>query len=226
MEYQRYILGNRACAKGLIYANFAKDKERWLIKDVSSLVRGLSPQWLSIGVDFGGNGSNTAFVCTLLANQYAYVVPLFDDEIDMSGGESDVKEFRERFKTFLQMCIDSHIAPVRYIFGDNADTVMINEIKGIVKELHKADVIRVLGSSKETINQRIKTKQMLLSRDHWLVSDNCKYVIGSTETVVWDGRTGHEDERLDNGTTDIDIADAEEYSWSAFMDKIIQRNQK
>ena len=67
---------------------------------------------------------------------------------------------------------------------------------------------------------------MLLSRDHWLVSDNCKYVIGSTETVVWDGRTGHEDERLDNGTTDIDIADAEEYSWSAFMDKIIQRNQK
>ena len=226
MEYQRYIMGNRACAKGLIYANFAKDKERWLIKDVSSLVRGLSPQWLSIGVDFGGNGSNTAFVCTLLANQYAYVVPLYDDEIDMSGGESDVKEFRERFKTFLQMCIDSHIAPVRYIFGDSADTVMINEIKGIVKELHKADVIRVLGSSKETINQRIKTKQMLLSRDHWLVADNCQYVIGSTETVVWDGRTGHEDERLDNGTTDIDIADAEEYSWSAFMDKIIQRNQK
>ena len=124
------------------------------------------------------------------------------------------------------MCIDSHSSQVRNIFGDNADTVMINEIKSIVKELHKADVIRVLGSSKETIKQRIKTKQMLLSRGHWLVSDKCKYVIGSTETVVWDGRDGHEDERLDNGTTDIDIADAEEYSWSAFMDKIIQRNQK
>ena len=140
----------------------------------------------------------------------------------MKGGNSDVVEFHERFKSFLLTVISFNLGVVRYVYGDSADPVMINEIRSVIKELSMYNQIRVLNCQKHTIKKRITAKQSMLARRHWLVNKSCKYVIGSTEHQVWDSRPGHEDERLDNGSVDIDIADAEEYSWSAFLEKIIK----
>lgn len=222
VEYQRGILGNRACSDGLIFTLFAKDSSVWTLNDLNEALKGINVQFISIGVDFGGNGSNTAFCATLICNNYHLVIPFYDDEIDMKGGNSDVLEFHKRFKDFLQVVISMNLGVVRYVFGDCADPVMINEIRSVVKELSLFNQIRVLDCQKHTIKKRISAKQSMLARKHWLVSKSCKYVIGSTEHQVWDSRPGHEDERLDNGSVDIDMADAEEYSWSAFIDKIIK----
>lgn len=223
MEYQRYILGNRACAEGLIFSNFAKDKSRWVVTDLSKFSQGIRKQFISIGVDFGGNGSATAFVASMFFNNYEGVCVVASGKMDMTGGEMDAHDFHVKFKSFVEFVLAMDICPVRYAFGDNADPVMINEMRNVIKELRLAGQIRVLGSEKHTIKKRIDTKKAMLAMNRWFVYRGAKSVIASTETQVWDNRAGHEDERLDNGSIDIDTADAEEYSWSGFMGKIIAR---
>ena len=117
------------------------------------------------------------------------------------------------------------IAKVQYIFGDSADTVMVNEIKEVVKSLKKFNQISIKGSQKYTIKKRIDTKKSLMARNHWFVYKDATHVIDSTESQVYDNRDGHEDERLDNGTVDIDTADAEEYSWSGWLPLLINNNK-
>lgn len=219
--YRRDILGQRACAQGLIFTLFASNTDSWVVKDLPEFIKTVSPQFISIGVDFGGNGSNTTFVATLFFNNYRGVCIIADDKIDMSSGESDSLEFRDRLQDFLSMVIGYGLAPVKYIYGDSADTVMCNDIRYVVKKMRLANQIRVLGSVKRTILERIKAKRVMMSSRHWFVYKNARNVIKSTSTQVWDSRDGHEDERLDNGSVDIDTADAEEYSWSAFMDKLV-----
>lgn len=221
MEYQRYIMGNRACAEGLIFRNFAKDKSPWIVDDLSKFCQSVQKQFISIGVDFGGNGSDTTFVATLFYNNYHGICIVASDKLIMAGGESDAKDFNNKFKEFILFVSSLGICPIRYAFGDCADPVMISEMRNVVKELKLVNRIRVLDCQKHTIKKRIDTKKVLMSTMHWFVYKDAITVIESTETQVWDNREGHEDERLDNGSVDIDTADAEEYSWSGFLDKLI-----
>lgn len=221
MEYQRYILGNRACAEGLIFSNFAKDKLPWIVDDLSKFCQSVQKQFISIGVDFGGNGSDTTFVATLFYNNYHGICIVASDKLIMAGGESDAKDFHNKFKEFILFVSSLGICPIRYAFGDCADPVMVSEMRNVVKELKLVNQIRVLDCQKHTIKKRIDTKKVLMSTMHWFVYKDAITVIESTETQVWDNREGHEDERLDNGSVDIDTADAEEYSWSGFLDKLI-----
>lgn len=220
--YQRDILGNRACAQGIIFQSFAKTPGEWIVNDLSSFLADKTPQFISIGVDFGGNGSDTSFVATLFYNNYHGVVIIADDKIDMSSGSVNSFEFRDRLLNFLMSVIAIGVAQIRYIYCDSADTVMKNDVKWVWKQLKMANSCRIIGSKKDKIRNRINCKNILISSKHWHVMKNCVNVINSTSTQVWDSRDGHEDERLDNGSVDIDTADAEEYSWSAFMDKLIQ----
>ena len=222
MEYQRYILGNRACAEGLIFSLFAKDKSNWIVNDFNEYVRLHSTQFISIGVDFGGNGSNTTFVATLFSNNYKDLLVIKDAKLVMKGGEKDAEDFHKACKEFIQSLLSFTTIPVRYCWGDCADPVMINEVRNVIKELNKVGIIRVLDSKKWTIKKRIDTKKLLIAKKHWSVLSSCENVINSTSTQVWNSKEGHEDERLDDGTADIDTADAEEYSWSGFMEKLIK----
>lgn len=221
MEYQRYIMGNRACAEGLIFSNFAKDKSPWIVDDLSKFCQSVQKQFISIGVDFGGNGSDTTFVATLFYNNYHGICIVASDKLIMAGGESDAKDFHNKFKDFILFVSSLGICPIRYAFGDCADPVMVSEMRNVVKKLKLVNQIRVLDCQKHTIKKRIDTKKVLMSTMHWFVYKDAITVIESTETQVWDNREGHEDERLDNGSVDIDTADAEEYSWSGFLDKLI-----
>lgn len=223
MEYQRYILGNRACAEGLIFGQFAKNKERWIVNDLQAVINDANRgrKFVSIGVDFGGNGSDTAFVASLIYNNYHNICVLASDKLDMSGGDKTSRDFRESFKSFLQKVIGLGVAPVLYAFGDCADTVMVNEMRQVTKELGIYGKPEICNSQKHTIKKRIDAKKTLMAVGHWSVYKDAESVISSTELQVWDSRKGHEDERLDNGTVDIDTSDAEEYSWSAFLDDLL-----
>lgn len=206
--YRRDILGDRACSEGLIFGMFAKDKSKWVINDLDEFKKGIKPQFISIGIDFGGNGSNTTFVASVLYNNFHGVFPVASDILDMSGGDKDVKDFREKLRQFILFVQVLDIVRIGYIWGDSEETVMINEIKSLLKEMKLYNQIRVLGSKKHTIKKRIQTKEAMMSVGHWHVYKDCESVIKSTETQVWDSREGHEDERLDNGSVDIDTADA------------------
>lgn len=225
MEYQRYILGNRAAAEGLIFKQFALNKDRWVVNDLTEFFKGIKKQFISVGVDFGGNGSNTTMVASLIFNNFSGILVLKSDLIDMSDGESTVQIFNERLQKFIKEVEAMKIAEIKYLFADNADTVMVNECKQVLKQLKMYGKITVQGSHKHTIKKRIDTKRSLMIRNRWFVYKEAKTVIDSTETQVYDNREGHEDERLDNGSIDIDTADAEEYSWSAWLPKFIANNK-
>lgn len=225
MEYQRYILGNRAAAEGLIFKFFALDNSKWVVNDLKEFLKGIRPQFISIGVDFGGHGSNTAFVASLIYNNFSGIIILKDDLIDMSDGESTVQVFNERLKNFIESVNALNVGKIMYIFGDSADTVMINEIKSTITSLKLRGQIRIQGSQKYTIKKRIDTKKSLMARGRWYVYKDAVHVIESTGSQVYDNRAGHEDERLDNGTIDIDTADAEEYSFSGWLPKFINNNK-
>lgn len=226
--YKRDILGERACSSGLIFTGFASEQNKWVVSDLKTFASAITPQFISVGVDFGGCGSNTTFVATLVYNNYGGLLVVADDKIDMSSGLSDVDEFRSRLKDFIVFvnALMKGIAEVRYIFGDNADTVMVNEIRKVVRVLNLANQIRVQGCFKATIKERIKAKGALMSSNAWRVYRQASNVINSTATQVWNSDDGHEDERLDDGSVDIDTADAEEYSWSTFLKKLIDRSRR
>ena len=220
--YQRDILGNRACAEGLIFGMFARNKAPWVITSLEEYREKHFPNYIALGVDFGGNGSNTAFCATLFSDGLKHIMPLVDDEIDMSGNESDVKSFRSRLKDFITLVRAMNVAAIRYIYCDDADSVMVREVTGVVREMHLSDVIEVVGAEKGRIKNRISAKRVLMSCKNWQVFHLAEHVIKSTSSQVWDSRPGHEDQRLDNGSVDIDIADAEEYSWSWCIDELLR----
>lgn len=220
MEYQRYILGNRACAEGLIFTSFAKDPAHWIVRNRDEFMRGIHKQFISIGVDFGGNGSATTFVASLVYNGFRGIFIIASSRLDMSGENTDMKYITDEFEDFITYVRALDIAPIRAVYGDSAEQVMLATLRNCLKNMHLGN-IPVYGSKKERILDRINCKKIMMESDRWFVDETAKTVIKSTQTQVWDIRPDHMDERLDNGTVDIDTADAEEYSWSAFMRRLL-----
>jgi hypothetical protein len=60
-----------------------------------------------------------------------------------------------------------------------------------------------------------------MSQERFYVLDRCKNVIGSLSEQIWNPKITDKDERLDDGTCDIDTADALEYSFSKFIKPLI-----
>lgn len=224
MEYKRFILGERAAATGIIFREFALNRAKWVVNDLKEFLQDKQVQFLSIGVDFGGNKSNTTFVATAVYNNFSGVIIVASDIMVMAGGEADAAEFRKRFKAFIERVIALNIAPIKYAFGDCADRVMIAEMRNVKREMGAG--FKVLDSVKRTIIERIKVKKMLISLGKWFVFAGAKSVIDSTSTQVWNPADGHEDERLDDGSCDLDTEDGEEYSWSCFIPQLIANSTR
>ena len=220
VAYRRGVMGERAVADGLIFHQFGAERERWIrpVNDLASL----PCEYYTIGIDFGKSKSNTAFAATKILQGYKGVAIVADDEIEMKGGGLDSTELRRRFQLFYKKAVAlKSNKRLSVIYCDSAEPVMITEIRNALKEIGVTNV-EVKGSVKGTVKDRIDCKDILLNHNRWLVADTCGYVIESTATQVWDSRPNHEDERLDDGTCDIDIADAEEYSWSRFIKALLR----
>lgn len=226
VEYRRYILGERCAASGLIFKDFALHKEKYIVNDLDEFLKGVKPQFGCIGIDFGGNGSNTAYTYTLFLNNYSSIIIIADDLLDMSDGNSTVADFDKKLEEFINRVNKIGVGKILYLFADNADTVMVNQCKQVIKRMGLYGQIKIMGSQKHTIKKRIDTKTLLMNRGKWFVYKDALNTIDSTSTQVYDDREGHEDERLDNGTVNIDSADSEEYSWSAFLGKLLYNIDK
>ena len=221
--YRRDILGDRASANGLIFKLFATNTDEYILKEIPEL----QGNWfISIGIDFGGNGSNTAFCATLIKLDWALVIPLVDDEIDMSDqSNATVGVYRSRLTQFVERVkLYKPNILIKYTFCDSADTVMVNETRALMRKISPATSVG--GCEKWTIKDRIRLESALLYLGHLKVYKDCTYLIKSLGSQVYNTKEGHEDERLDDGTCDVDIADASEYSWSKFYRQLTAANVK
>lgn len=210
-EYRRKILGIRCPTDGLIFQTYADNPEKYMVSKKYSGVK-----FISIGVDFGGNGSRTTFVASAIIGNYQSVGVIADYKMQGGKGTIDPDRLNRELIDFYNYV--RHEYPnqkILYIDCDNEEQTLINGIRLAFARLHIKVIVR--DCYKGTINSRIYALNGLISQGRFFVHESCKHVNDSLCTQVWDTKKVTEDVRLDDGTCDIDTADALEYSFSRFI---------
>lgn len=206
--YQRFILGLWAAAEGTIYRLFADDPDRYTI-DVAPPI-----QFAIIGVDFGGNGSATAFICNGITPGFREVVTL--DEHYHKGVQSP-QELERDFVGFVRRCQSKYRVYTAYC--DSAEQTLIEGLRwAAVRERLPIEVVNAI---KGPINDRIRFYSALMGADRYKIMRHCKHLKEAFQTAVWSDKDKTKDIRLDDGSRNIDSLDALEYSTEAFMQDII-----
>lgn len=211
--YKRFILGLWTAAAGVIYQEFADDKDQYIADAIPPIWYG------TIGVDFGGNGSAHAFVLTGFTRGYKDVIVLKEYYHDnKKDGKLNPQELTDAFVQFVREC--RKICPIYEAFCDSAEQTLI---EGFRYAIIRAGIpIDVKNALKGAINERIALYNSLIAQKRFSVYKGCHAVISALEQAVY--KDGLTDERLDNGTTNIDSLDAMEYSTESVASAIMGRN--
>lgn len=198
--YKRDILGQRIQAEGIIYRTFLEHKERYILKNLDNFE--LNSIWY--GVDFGGTGSATTFVAVGLANGYRDVIVL---ESERHKEELEPSTLEQKYCDFVEYCFDKYKI-VGYTYCDSAEQVLIRGIRNSVQERGTQTIVK--NAIKMPIIDRIRLVVKLIGTGRFWVLEDAKTVINALCNALWNSKKS--DERLDDGTTDIDTLDALEYA--------------
>lgn len=204
--YDRYVRGMWVAAEGIVYKDFANDTEKYLIGDPLEWAKqnGTSFSIISIGVDFGGTKSATKFQATGITKNFR-VVALEEEYI--KNEEIDPDALNRRFATFCQLITSKYgYSQTR---ADSAETVLIRGLDHTAQKLRLGTQVK--NALKMQITDRIRLVVLLMKQGRFKVSRNCPHLIDALQSAIYDPDK-FEDERLDDGTSDIDSLDAFEYS--------------
>ena len=108
---------------------------------------------------------------------------------------------------------------VESVFYDNAETVLGNSIRNAVER--KYPWISVKGAKKRAINDRIRCTVRLMGAGRFWITNDCESLQTAFSDAVWNQDIKERDERLDDGSTDIDSLDAFEYTIERDMKYLI-----
>lgn len=206
--YNRFILGEWAAAEGVIYRDFANsvsaggDRRFQWGGDPPRLIE------VAIGVDFGGSGSKHAFVATGMLPGYAGAVVLASRRI-----EPDTPQALER--AFVDFCLTvfSGYGRIDHIYCDSAEQVLI---RGMQHALRASPLpwaaSHMANAAKIEITDRIRLVSSLMGAGRFWYMPAAASVQDALATALWNSKNPTKDERLDDGSTDIDTLDALEYS--------------
>ena len=195
--FDRYILGEWTLAEGLIYQRFAdNEKDFYIDKDQLPKLGEIS-----VGIDFGGNKSNHAFVASSVVGRDLYV--LRSESISAKG--MGVDGIVRSFNAFAD-AVREEYGKIGYVFADSAEQAIINTLRAKTP-------FDIRNSIKNEIIDRIRCELLLINtgRLH-LVEGRNEALAAGLRNARWDEKKSN-DERLDNGTSDIDILDGFEYSF-------------
>lgn len=202
--YDRFILGNWVAAEGRIYEDFS---QKCVISPAELRERLSAAPLISsvVGVDYGGNKSASAFVHTGFDAGFRNVYVLSEHyDRRNSSAESLINAFRDyiaeeksRFPSLGLACCDS------------AEQLLIKSFRSAVN-------LEVKNAMKKQVSTRINMVNRLISSGRLHVSSECPHLIEALKSAVWNEKSIHRDERLDDGSTNIDSLDAFEYSIERF----------
>lgn len=217
--YGRYILGEWTRAEGIIFSRFADNPNAFIL---SELPKDLSFTHINFGIDFGGNGSWHAFTATGFTFRYEYTIVLESKRIE---GLTTPEELDKEFVEFIKMVIEKYKPVCKShtynVYADSAEQVLI---RGLRVAASKAKLpVNVLNARKMEVNSRIQLLLRLLGINKLFFMFTAKSAIAAYSTCVWNSKPGHEDERLDDGSTDIDTCDSTEYSIEPEYKEILNR---
>lgn len=208
--FDRYILGKWTLAEGLIYTQFANNEQKFYInkKDLPPL------PYISVGYDVGGSGSNHAFVASGINRALTDVYALKARSMPAKG--TDVDDF---VNAFIKFCaeIEKEYGPIDYVYGESAEQTIRNTLIAKTK-------YNVQNSIKNEIIDRIRCESLMLGsgRLH-LAKGQTEDLANGLRNAVWFwDKKEQKETRLDDGTSDIDIMDAFEYSWEYRIKQLIR----
>ncbi len=212
--YIRDILGQRSIADGLIYSKFAamslqKDNPlKITVNQAKMMSERRELLGITIGVDFGGNGSGHGFVCSAPTVGYKKLIALASEL--HTDKEIDPDDLGELLVLFVKRMRQTY-GRVTQIYCDSAEPVLI---RGMRKAITQAGMgnIPVMYALKDRINDRIFAFTSLCNTDRFRYTEDCETLEDALRTAVWNPKFVGMD-RLDDGTSDIDSLDAFEYSY-------------
>lgn len=222
--YKRDILGLRCIAEGLVYSTFADNPDKYIIKGNPLEWAASNGKYLSticVGVDFGGTSSASKFQATGITSD-GCVVALDEEYIDHNKQSVDPVQLNGLYERFIRRVTDTY--GYCYTRADSAEQILINGLrntaraKGLRTEVHNA-------MKKSIMDVRVPLEMLLMVQGRLFVSDRCPHLIDAFMTAVYK-KDSLVDERLDDGTSDIDSLDAFEYSiepWSKELERMGHR---
>lgn len=208
--YDRFILGEWVVANGAIYKVFSDAPTAFYVKEIPHF------DYLNIGLDFGGNGSQHALVCSGITHDINKLYALKTERIPAADMTPQAL-----YKRVYDFCVDikERYGTISALYADSAEQTLI---AGLRQALRPLGVI-VKNSMKREINDRIRAATMLMGGGRfYMIAAECQTLIDAFQGAVWDDKVIGKEERLDDGTSDIDTLDAFEYSFERFIPQLIR----
>lgn len=203
--YDRLIEGLWKRAEGAIYRKFADDPRAFIAKKIDDKI-----MKIVAGVDFGGNQSGHAFVATAFTRS-GKIVPCMSKRVMQKdyGKPIDSSIIDQMVCEFIAD-VERKYGTVNELYWDNAETVLGNTIRNAIAKKSPKTIVR--PAMKMRIKDRIDATVRLMGADRLKITEDCESLKIALQDAVWNDKT-KEDERLDDGTSDIDSLDAFEYTF-------------
>lgn len=208
--FDRYILGDWKAAEGTIYMLFADKTQDFLVEKVKEELA-----IVTIGVDYGAGKSKIKFVASGITYNFRNVYVL--DEMDLSG-VYDPEQIYEKFIEFYKRVYDKY-DKCQYAFCDYGALGNVITL-GLIRRCQKERLpVQIEDCSKGLINDRIFLSSTLMAQKRFYILRKNTIITKAFQDALWNDKKP--DERLDDGTTDIDSLDAFEYSINSFYENLI-----
>lgn len=210
--YDRFILGLWVVAAGAIYKIFS-DMPASYAAQADKLPHF---DYINIGLDFGGNLSSHALSCSALTHDFKWLYSLKHERIparDISPLDLYAKVYR-----FCEEIIKKY-GKITALYADSAEQTLIAGLRTYLKPLG----VIVKNALKREINDRIRATTMIMAGGRYkILQEECESLANAFKGAVWDEKVVGAEERLDDGTSDIDSLDSFEYSWERFIPYMIE----
>ena len=199
--FDRFILGKWARAEGLVFRFFANHEEEYLFDDAElydedgKLAQKFSK--IVMGVDFGGNGSQTTFAL------WGYIGNYHEFRILEEGGlpltdDINAEDICKAWLAFYQLVLKKY-GRVDWIFPDSASTTLINSLRATAEKagLPKSNIA---GCRKNEVKDRPMTVSRLFNSGRLKVNRRCENTRKAFRSLVWDPKQPDipEDKNLGN----------------------------
>lgn len=185
--YDRFILGLWVLASGIIFRYFAEDDTPYLFEDDEIFnEKGklkVSFSKITMGIDFGGNGSMTTFFLMGYLNRYRDFRGLEEEGLPLSD-DIDAKAICEKFVEFYSMAIKKY-GRVDWVFPDSASPTMINSLRSAAKEAG-LPYRNIKGCRKNEVSERPKTIDLLFNTGRLKINKRCTQTRKAIASLRWD----------------------------------------
>lgn len=209
--YDRHILGLWTVAEGLIFPHFAEDSNAWDFSgDLPMLTK------LTIGIDFGGNGSATRMTACGYVGGYKRLIVL--DEAGLPANTTvDANAICRLYVDFYKR-VTERFGRVDFVFGDSASPTMINTLVSAAKSAG-LPWRHITGCRKNSVEDRPVTVSALLGSKRLAFLPGCSAIKKALASLRWDEKEPNRPEDKNIGNIN-DIYDSFCYCWLDFVEYI------